>query len=135
MIKFFLYIYYKSYYFCIRIFKEKEFPQIWAGSVVAFLIFTNIVVLLEIVEYWMLPQRINIYSEYHKFFALAFIGIMQLYLHINKRYLRLLDYYKDIPETTKRVFRILSIVYYISLAFGFFFLALLLRENNIANQN
>ena len=134
MIAFYKYIFCKSYFFCIRVFKEKDFPQIWAGSVLAFIIIINVIVLLELAEYMMLPHRINIYYDYHKYFAIVFWGLMLIYIHINKKYIRILEYCKTIPQKKKKVFRILSILYYLFLAISFFLMSHLLREYNISNH-
>ena len=131
VIQFYTYIFYKSYFFCKNVLKEKEFPQIWAGSVVSFLIFTSVLILFEVFEYLMLPQKINIYEEYHKYIAVVFLLISWIFIHIDNMYIKILDYHKTIPIKTQKVFRIISILYYLLIGIGFFLMAELLRGYNI----
>lgn len=128
MLSFYRYIFYKSYFFCINTFKEKEFPQIWATSVVSFLITINIIVLLEIVEYTMLSNEMSGFGTYYKYFAMFFWGGALIYIHINKRYLKIIECYSAIPSKKKSLFRILSIAYYVVTAISFFLMGALLRS-------
>lgn len=128
MLSFYRYIFYKSYFFCINTFKEKEFPQIWATGVVTFLITINIIVLLDILEYTIFTEEMRDVGTFYKYFAMFFLGGALIYIHINKRYLKIIEYYSTIPSKKKRLFRLLSIAYYIVTAISFFLMGALLRS-------
>lgn len=127
------YIFCKAYYFCIRVFKEKEFPWAFASGIVTLCLVTNIVVLLEIVEYAMLPDGINIYAPYHGYFAVALWILIQLYVTRDKRYIKILESCKSLSAKKRQMLRYISIVYVIVLVIGFFWLGYLLREYNLGH--
>lgn len=133
MIMFFRYIFYTAYYFCINVFKEKEFPQTWAGGIISILITINLIVLLEIFAYNIFPSKIKTISEYYKYFGIFLFGLTFLYINKGKRYLKILKYYEIIPDNKKKVFRILSIFYYILSAVCLYIMVELVREYNINN--
>lgn len=57
----------------------------FASAIVTLCFITTIVILLEIVEYMMLPNRVNVYAGYHGYFALALWILIQIYVTRNKR--------------------------------------------------
>jgi|APHig6443717817_1056837.scaffolds.fasta_scaffold34060_2 hypothetical protein len=127
------YIFCKSYYFCMKVYKGMEFPQIWAGLFVTFLVITNIIVLLKTIHYIMLPIRINIYPELHKYFAMVALGISIYYIQSNERYKYILVYCSSITKRRNFILRIISILYYVFSVIGFFLITQLLREYNNSN--
>ncbi len=56
-----------------------------------------------------------------------------LYINKGKRYLKTLKYYDTIPDKRKKVFRVLSILYYILTAISFFLMGELIRDYNLSN--
>jgi len=133
MIMLYKYIFCKSYYFCIRFFKEKEFPWAFASGIITFCAVTSLVVFLEAVEYILLPNKINIYSTYHGFFAVALWVFIQIYVTRNKRYLKILETCKNIPIERQKILGFVSIVYILILFIGFFGLGYLIREYNLSH--
>jgi len=131
MVVLYRYIFTKAYFFCINIFKEKEFPQYFATGMVTLAIITNFYILLSLIEYMMLPIRFNQYGEYYKYFALLVLAIALFYVNNKKRYLKILEYISSISERKKKKLRIISIVYLLFLFVAFFFLGALIREYNI----
>ncbi len=125
----------KAYFFCINIFKEKEFPQYFASGVVTLTMVTNIVILLELIECILFPIRVNIFGEYHGYFALFSWGLVLLYVNNKKRYLKILEHNSNISEKKKKRLRIISIVYLLFLFVTFFLLGALIREYNINHPN
>jgi len=125
------YIFCKAYNFCIRAFKEKEFPWAFASGMVTLCIVTSIVILLEVMEYMVLPYRINIYASYHGYLAVALWILIQIYITRKKKYLRILEECKNIPLKKQKILRSLSIAYLLLLFIGFFGLGYLIREYNI----
>nr|WP_320117915.1 hypothetical protein [uncultured Marinifilum sp.] len=75
------YIFTKAYFFCITVFKEKEFPQYFASGVVTLALVTQIVIILELIEYLSFPTRVNIFGEYHGYFAVFCWGVVLLYIN------------------------------------------------------
>lgn len=133
MVMLYKYIFSKAYYFCISVLKEKEFPWIWAGMTTSMIFVATVITLLELIEYIMLPTRINIYGEYHGFFSLGTAIIIVLYVSYNKKYAEILESYNALSEKRRKVFRYVSVVYIVILAVSFFWLGYLLREYNISH--
>jgi len=131
MKKFYTYIFGASYMFCMNVFKEKEFPYVWAGGAVTFLSFTNIIVLLELIEYLLLPYELNIYYSLHKYLILTYMALVVLWYYRKKRYLKVLEMYRTISNS--RILRILSICYYIVTFATFFLMSFLLRNYDLTH--
>ena len=125
------YIFGKAFFFCINFFKEKEFPQYFAAGMVTFAMVTNIYILLSLVEYLMLPDRFNVYGEYYGYFSLATLGVVFFYVNHKKRYKKIIESYKGIPDKKREKLKIYSIIYLLFLFIGFFLLGALIREYNI----
>lgn len=135
MVVLYRYIFTKAYFFCINIFNEKEFPQYFASGVVTLAMVTNIIILLELIEYFSFPIRVNIYSEYHGYFALFSWGIVLFYVNYKKRYLKVLEHNRNISVKKKKNLKIISITYLLFLFVAFFLLGALIREYNINHPN
>ena len=125
------YIFTKAYFFCINIFKEKEFPQYFASGVITLAFVTNVIIVIELVEYIILPTKINTYGEYHGYFALACFVIILLYVNVKKRYEGILSRFDNIPIEKRKKLKAYSIIYLLVLFIGFFLLGALLRNYNI----
>ncbi len=135
MVVLYRYIFTKAYFFCINVFKEKEFPQYFATGMVTLAIITNFYILLSLIEYLMLPVRFNQYGEYYKYFALIVLAFALFYVNNKKRYLKILEHNSDISERKKKKLRIISIVYLLFLFVTFFLLGALIRDYNINHPN
>jgi hypothetical protein len=131
MIVLYRYIFTKAYFFCINIFKEKEFPQYFATGMVTLAIITNFYILLSLIEYLMLPVRFNQYGEYYKYFALIALAIALFYTNNKKRYLKILEHNSKVSKRKKKKIKIYSIIYLLFLFIAFFLLGALIREYNI----
>jgi len=126
--KLYKYIFYSAYNFCIRVFKEKDFPQFFASGVISMIFVGSIIVILELVEYLMLPTVINTYGKYHGYFSLAMLLIIAFFINHNKNYSIIL---KDVEAMTTKERRTLSMwswIYTCVLLISFFYLGYLLRE-------
>lgn len=130
----FQYIFCKAYYFCIRVFKEKEFPWAWAAMATSFILVVTITNLLGLIEVLILPKRINTYVEYHKYFSLGMVILAPIYVKRNNRYMRILEVCKQIPESKRLMLRYVSIVYILILVVGFFWLGEIIRDFNLSHQ-
>lgn len=133
MIQLYKYIYYRSYFFCINIFKEKEFPYIWASFIVAFLIFCNLITLVSALEYFMLPERIETYSEYNKYFALIFLLFVEVFFYWQGRYKRVVEACLNIKPNRELILKFISVFYILITVFSFFYLSSLIKEYNLNN--
>ncbi len=81
----------------------------------------------------MLPSRFDLYGEYYGYFALVVLGIALVYVNKNKKYLQIIEYYKDIPDKTKNKLKMYSIIYVLILGVSFFLLGALIRDYNISH--
>lgn len=123
------YIFYKAYFLCIKVLREKEFPQYFASVIVTFSIVTNLLLFLELIEYLMLPQKIITYRNYIGYFALIIWGFILFYIHYKNRYLDILKDVEYLSGKSKKRLRNFSLLYLFILVVGFFLLGYLLRNS------
>lgn len=128
MISFYRYIFCKSYHFCINVFQEDEFPFYWATTSVMFLIFANIISLLDFVKYFFYPYGFDNYSEYQKYAVIVILAISNFYMYHKKRYLKHVDFCNQITLKRAKTYRVLSIFYYLITIYAFFKSSFLLRS-------
>ena len=128
MISFFRYIFCKSYHFCINVFKEDEFPFYWATSSVVILIFANIVSIMGFLKYVFYPYGFDNYSEYQKYVIILLLAVSNIYMYQRKRYLRYVNFCEKLSVPKARVYRILSILYYLISIYAFFKSGYLIRS-------
>lgn len=131
MVGLYKYIFFKAYDFCIRVFKEKDFPWFFASGVISMTFVTTLIVLLELFEYVMLPTKVEIYGKYHGYFSLLMLLGTGFYMKQNNRYLKILEYCRNQTEQRQSLMRYLSVLYFISLFISFFLLGYLLRQYNL----
>lgn len=122
------YIFTKAYFFCINVFKEKEYPQYFAIITVTLIGVTNLYILLSLIEYVMLPNKFIPYEEYFKYFSLASVLISLVYFNYKKRYNKVLNRNKGLSIAKVRRLKVFSIIYLLILFVGFFALGALLRS-------
>lgn len=127
----FKFIFYKAYLIAIRIFKEQEFPWAFGSLIVAICIVTSIVIMLELLEYTLLPLRVNMYGSFYGYFAIGFWMLVQIYVTRGKKYQKILRECQDIPEERRKRLGLISIIYIGILIVGFFGLGHLIRDYNI----
>jgi hypothetical protein len=133
MLKIYKYIFCKAYYICVHVFKEKEFPYFFASTMVSLAIVTTIITLLEVIEFLMLPTRVNTFGEYHGYFSLLMMVIIGVYFYRKKRYEKLLLEHESFSIKMKNKLKILSLIYLLILFFSFFEMGSLLREYKISH--
>ena len=131
MINIYKYIFYKSYFLCIKVLREKEFPQYFAAAIITFAFVTNLLLLLESIEYLILSQTISTYRSYFGYFALIVWVIILFYVHNKNKYLELLKDVESLSNKSKKKLRNFSFIYLLVLVIGFFLLGYLLRESNM----
>jgi hypothetical protein len=122
------YIFFKAYNFCIRVFKEKDFPWFFASGTVSMTVTMTIILALQLLRIIALPTEINTYGEYQGYCSLALLGGTVLYVRYKNKYLRIIDECKGMPANKSKVLLYLSISYFIFLIIGLFLTGLTLRE-------
>jgi hypothetical protein len=131
MLTLYSFIFYSAYNFCIRFFREKEFPWIFASGAISMTFMTTIIVMLELIAFLMLPEKINIYGAYHGYISLAtFIGTT-LYMYQGNRYEKILKKCSELSLRKSKLLRWISIIYFVLLFIGFFLIGSALRQHNI----
>lgn len=134
MITLYKYIFYKAYYFCIRIFNEREFPWFFASGILSLIVVITLVTLLEIIEYIILPNRINFFSEYQGYFALGVLFALAFYVKSENRYITIIEECKSISQKRQRLLFSIAIVYSIVLVFIFLLIGYLLQQYNSSHS-
>jgi len=123
------YIFYKAYHFCINVFKEKDFPWMFATGVVSITFVANIISFLELIEYLMLPSRINIYGEYHGYFSLGLLIFSAILMKYNNFYQKVLKEVEEYSVEKRRRMAFISVAYVLVVFISLIYLAYLIREN------
>ena len=120
----------RSYYLCIDIFNEREFPLYFASGILALVIVASITVLTDAMGYITDPSMISSYSKYYKYFSLVSLLFSWWFFNRNKRYLRLIKQFNEMNITKKRILTVVSILYLTVLFISFFKMGNLIREYN-----
>ena len=128
MVSFYRYIFCKSYHFCINVLHEDEFPYFWATSSVVVLVFTNIISILGFVKYVLYPSGFENYSVSYKYVIIVLLVMSNIYMYRKKRYLKHVDFCNQISSKRAKVYRVLSIFYYLVTTYAFFKSGFLLRS-------
>jgi hypothetical protein len=123
------YIFYKAYHFCINTFKEKEFPWMFATGAISIAFVASIIMVLELVEYIMLPKKINTFGEYHGYFSLGALICAAFLIKKNDSYLKILRDVDLLSTKKKKSLGALSLVYIFFVFTSLFYLAYLIRRN------
>lgn len=129
MVILYKYIFYNAYYFCINVFKEKEFPWAWAGMTSSMVFVATLVAMLELIEFLMLPSRINTYGEYHGYFSLGMAMLSVFFVRYNNNYQKILKDVETLPLDVRKRVKYLSVFYVLVVVISFFYLGYLIREN------
>lgn len=125
------YIFYKVYFFYVKIFKEKEIPHWFAAGIVAVIIVANFQVLVDFYSYFFNKEIISIYTSYNKYLVLVLGFSFMWYVSRQKRYQRILDTCENLPKSKKKVLGYVSVLYVIVVFICFFWLGGLIRDYNM----
>jgi hypothetical protein len=128
------YIFCKAYYFCIWAFKEREFPWAWAGMTISMIIVGTIITLLKLAEVLMIPERFNIYGEYHGYFSVGMAVIILFYVKHDNRYVKILEECNNLPARRRKILRYVSVAYLLILVVSFFWLGEIIRDFNLSHR-
>jgi cytochrome bd-type quinol oxidase subunit 2 len=124
------YIFSKAYYFCIWAFKEKEFPWAWAAITTSMVIVMTIITVLQAVEVYAFPQRVETYSSYHKYFSLGMALLALWYVHRGDRYLGILKTVENLTPRERSIVRYGALLYLLILMVAYFWLTEIIRDAN-----
>lgn len=125
------YIFYKIYFFYIRVFKEKEIPHWFAASIITLILGANILAVIELVLYIFAPDLIDAIGYYFKYFAIFLLGAVLLYVNFKKRYLKFISEVDKLTSRKRRVLGYISIVYVLLVFVCFFGMSNLIRDYNL----
>jgi hypothetical protein len=128
MILLYKYIFCKAYYFCINVYKDREFPYFFAAGAISMTFVGTIILTLELISYVMLPTEVNTYGKYYGYFSVSMLIITSLYVKKNNRYLKIIQTCKDMSRNTPLVLRYISIAYILGLLISLCIIATLHRE-------
>lgn len=122
------YIFYRSYFFCVKTFKEREIAHLWAALVVALVFVVTILGFVKLYKFMMLPSIVNIYGKYHGYFSLATGVVMAYLLSRNNYYRKILSECDRLSPKRRKSLSLWMWIYLTALAIGFLYLGNLLRE-------
>ena len=125
------YIFYKVYFFYLKVFKEKEIPHWFAAGVLAVIIIGTLQVLIDLYTYFFNPEIIGIYTSYNKYLVLVLGFFLIYYVSKQKRYLKIIKECEQMSKSKKKVLGFLSILYIIAVFVGFFGMGALIRDYNM----
>ena len=126
-------IFSKAYFVCIKIFKEKEFPQYFAAGVFSMSIVITLSVIVDLILYQINPSFINVYFEYYKYFSIAFLLFCWWYFDNKKRYQKVLQRYENMNDKKKKVLTVVSVIYLLTVLITFFQMSNIMREYNLGS--
>jgi len=133
MIMLYKYIFYKVYFFYIKVFKEKEIPHWFAASVVTLIIVVNIIFVADGLQYLIYPEINKSIDIYYKYFALVVLAVVMLFVNYKNRYQRIIKDCEQLPKNKKKVLGYISILYVVAVVVGFFWVGELIRNYNMTH--
>ncbi len=127
----FKYIFYKVYFFYVKVFKEKEIPHWFASSVVTLIVVANLIIIADLLLYFTNPEIIKSINTYYKYFALVVLAGVMFFINTKNRYLNIIEDCEQLPKSKRKVLGYLSILYVIAVFVGFFWVGELIRDYNM----
>lgn len=134
MMSLFSYIFVKSHWLCVNVFKEKEFPEYFASGVVAMIVVGTITVTADIIGYLVNPDALIEYGGVYKYFSLSSLLLFWLYFGYMKKYMIFMNHFRRISDSKKKVLKIISFIYLIVLIVAFFGMGNIIRDYNLSNR-
>jgi len=122
------YIFYKVYFFYIRVFKEKEIPHWFASTIVTLILVMNILAVIEVFLYLFQPELIITISEYFKYFSLLILAGVMSYTNMRKRYLSFIKDIDKLPKNKRRSLGYISFLYVLVVFVCFFGMSEIIRD-------
>ncbi|MFA6925254.1 MAG: hypothetical protein WC223_13495 [Bacteroidales bacterium] len=130
MILLYKFIFYKVYFFYVRVFKEEAIPHYFTSTIVSLLFVCNVVTLEQLYLYFINQSMIGALNNYDKYFALVVLFSVILFVSFKKRYLTIIKECEELPKEERKNLAILSILYASITFICFFWSGYLIREYN-----
>jgi drug/metabolite transporter (DMT)-like permease len=131
MSRLYKYLFCKLYYIYIEYYGSKDYPYLWASIIMSSIISINISIIFDIIEYNLLPQEFNFYSNNYYYFVTIVLASVLFYNQHNDRYKSFLNFYNSLTRIPKRRLRIISNVYVVLSIVAFFYMGYLIRQYNL----
>ncbi len=131
MIILFKYIFYKVYFFYVKVFKEKEIPHWFASSVLTLIVVANLIIIADLLLYFTNPEIIKSINTYYKYFALVVLAGVMFFINSNNRYLKIIEDCEQLPKSKRKVLGYISTLYVVAVFVGFFWVGELIRNYNM----
>ena len=128
MVTLYKYIFCKAYYFCVNVFKEKEFPWFFASGAMSMAFVINVLILEGLVTIAFLPNLSDLVGDYYGVFSLSMLVVTAFYMKTGDRYRRVLEDGKKLPVAKRKALRYISLIYLITLGIGVIWVSLIIRE-------
>ena len=125
------YIFYKVYFFYIKVFKEKEISHWFAASVITLIVVVNIIFFADGLQYLIYPEINKSIDIYYKYFALVILAGIMFFINRKNRYLKIIEDCEQLPKGKRKVLGYISILYVTAVFVAFFWIGELIRDYNI----
>jgi hypothetical protein len=134
MITLYKYIFCKAYYFCIIVFKERDFPWFFASGAMSMAFVVNILVLVGLITITILPNLADILGRYYGWFSLLMLVSTAFYMKQGNRYRTILEDGKILPVTKRKTLRYISLIYIITLGISLIWVSTEIRGYHAGQQ-
>ncbi len=124
----FKYMFYKVYFFYVKVFKEKEIPHWFASSVITLIVVANLIVVADLLLYFLNPEIIKSINTYYKYFALVVLVGVMFFINSKNRYINIIEDCEQLPKSKKKILSYVSIFYVIVVVVGFIWVGELIRN-------
>ncbi len=131
MIDIYKYIFFKSYYLCIRTLNERETPWIFASVISTLVLSMSLAVIFELIYYLNPSSIFDALIGYQGYFALTILFIIVLFVKRNNLYLAILGEVNTFSPKRNRLLHCLSLLYVRLIFLAIFALGYLIRETNL----
>jgi len=128
MITLYKYIFCKAYYFCINVFKEKDFPWFFASGAMSMAFVVNVLVLEGLITITILPNLSDNLGGYYGYFSLFMLVGTAFYMKRGDRYRRVLEDGKKLPVGKRKTLRYVSLIYLIVLGISLIWVSTIIRR-------
>jgi hypothetical protein len=123
------YIFFKMYYFGINTLKGHKNPWVFATATATIVFNFTIISLLESIEYFMLPGRINTYGKYQGAASLTIFALALYFVTRNYYYHKILSDVHRFTQQRRRRLKYIAIIYVVFIFASAIYFAHLIREN------
>jgi hypothetical protein len=130
---FYWYVFTKGFYFCIRVFREKDEAWVFGALTFSMAIATALITIVEFIEVLMLPKRLYVYQPYFAYASFAMAILSLFYFRRDRKYIRVVEHVNALPEPKKKRFFRIMVIYFTVIVVGMLTCGYILHEFNIRN--